>query len=266
MREAGFTQVMLKRDDIVGHPGRRGGRGRGGARERPARHRLPGAARLRGALGPPARLQGGHREGDAPDVPGRRFRCAAGLLLDFSRTRPGPRFDRRKTCKSWRCWRCPSASASPTRRCPGAGTSTNSRGLGDRRRGRPRQPRRRARLLPHPANGTASSCSRTSIRARCSWCSSPTSCGRRRARAEERIETARHSASFPAKACTATRSPRWCAGSTRWATAATTASRSSTTTTGSCRCRRCAERARRSVKWITGRVSRRSLPARRAAA
>jgi hypothetical protein len=48
---------------------RAGARGAGGEGQRPARHRLPGAARLRGPVGPPARLQGRHRQG-------RCWRCA----------------------------------------------------------------------------------------------------------------------------------------------------------------------------------------------
>ena len=97
---------------------------------------------------------------------------------------------------------------------------------------------------------------------RSSWCSSPTSCGSRSARARSASTPRATSACSRAKACTASRWRSWCAASTAWATAATTASRCSTTTTPSCRIAMVAERARRSVKWLTDQVSRRSLPLR----
>jgi sugar phosphate isomerase/epimerase len=61
------------------------------------------------------------------------------------------------------------------------------------------------------------------------------------------------SASFPARACTARRWPSWCCGSTRSATAATTASRCSTTTTS----------RSRPTRWRSARAVRRCGSARK---
>ena len=76
---------------------------------------------------PPARLQDRHRQVDARDV---RARSAPTVLLVCSSTvdaRHAAIATRsRATCASSRCWRCRSASRSPTRACRGAARSTSS--------------------------------------------------------------------------------------------------------------------------------------------
>ena len=106
-------------------------------------------------------------------------------------------------------------------------------GLGaSSRDGRSRQPRLVPRLVPHPGRTTAAwRRSPTSIPARCSSCSSRTSCGRRCARREERIDTARHFRVFPGEGVHSEQVAELVRRSTRRDTAATTASRCSTTTT-----------------------------------
>ena len=84
--------------------------------QRPARHRLPGAARLRGPVGPPARLQGRHRQGHARDGAA----LGAPVLLACSSTSQHASrtsTPSRATCASWRCWPCRWASRWPTKAC-----------------------------------------------------------------------------------------------------------------------------------------------------
>jgi hypothetical protein len=91
----GGARGRLRPDHAVGArhrrpPGRAGGRRAGGARQRPARDRLSGAARLRGPLGPPARLQGRHRQVHAGDVRRAGLENPAGLLVDLGPCLAGP--------------------------------------------------------------------------------------------------------------------------------------------------------------------------------
>ena len=125
--EAGFSQVMLKANDLVGHPAGLAGRGAGGARA--AACAAPASrccAISKGLTGHLHQLQGRHRQDDAGDVRGTRLRRAAGLFVDLHPRQHRPGRTSRATCASSRCWRCRTASASRTRGCPGAAPSTNS--------------------------------------------------------------------------------------------------------------------------------------------
>ena len=209
--------------------------------ERPARHRLPGAARLRGPVGPPARLQGGHRQGDAGDVPRARLAACCWSARPPRRTRPATPTRSCATCRSWRCSRCRSSiriayealswgrhvneypqswdivAATPT--APNLGLC--------------------ARFVPHPRQRARRSTRWPTIDPRkiflvqlsdFLWQEMRSRRGPHRHRAPLPRVSGRRRAQRRAWS-------RSCASSTRWAIAATTASRSSTTTTSSCRCR-----------------------------
>ena len=135
-------------------------------------------------------------------------------------------------------------------------------------RGRPRQPRPRAstRSTSSPPAPSIDALEEIVRRQDLPGAARRLHVAARSARREERIDTARHFRVFPgegvhsAEVAQLVRTPR-----RAWATAATTASRCSTTTTRQLPLAVVAERARRSVKWLTDQVSRRSLPLRGAA-
>ena len=185
---------LLPGDAVGARPGRprrrRRRRGARGARQRPARHRLPGAARLRGPVRPPARLQGRRREGDARDVPRARLADAAG------RARRPPRMPPTTATRLPRDLRKLAMLAVPLgiriayealswgrtiNEFPAAWDVVVPR--------RHAQPRHRHRFVPRrsppsPRSTSSRWCSPT----RSSSCSSPTSCGRRSAPSNERID------------------------------------------------------------------------------
>jgi len=88
MRAAGFRQVMLKANDLVGHAG---GVDAAVRAVRASGLRVPGFQVLRdfeGLCGPPACLQGRHRPIHAGNVRGLWRLSVAGVLIDLGSCRP----------------------------------------------------------------------------------------------------------------------------------------------------------------------------------
>ena len=142
---------MLNATDIVGHPG---GEAAAVAAVRASGLRVTGFQVLRdfeGLVGPPARLQGGHRQGDARDVPARSARECCSPARRRSAHATGDPTLLVKDLQKLAMLAVPLGIRVAYEALSwGRHVNEFTAGLGHRRRGRPRQPRPRARLLPHP--------------------------------------------------------------------------------------------------------------------
>ena len=121
IREAGFTQVMLNAGDLVGHPG---GEEAAVREVRESGLRVTGFQVLRDFEG-----LSGHLHAYKLDVAKAMLQMCRALgstvLLACSSTSAHATGDGTRSsgiCESWRSWRFRTASASPTRRSPGAVT------------------------------------------------------------------------------------------------------------------------------------------------
>ena len=116
--------------DIVGHPAASWRRSAAVRASGLRGHRLPGPARLRGPVRAPARYKVDVAKAMLEMC--RRPRLARCCWSARRRRATRPTRPRRwsRTCRSSRCWRSRTASAWPTRRCPGADSSTSTRSPG----------------------------------------------------------------------------------------------------------------------------------------